>query len=186
MPKRQKRCVKLVTKFFFPGTRLSVYYRNCEVPMKTITSKIVTVCAVILLANLNSPQAQSNPGNLFNPPKWILGEWTNRASTKPENIERITFSSNEIEVVLALADAPTPLSRKYKKYTVNASTDADVYRVTISKDKEELIYEFKLCPKDQCYITTGDALSYSITKNKKVVHEHSTEMNNVLIRNAHP
>jgi hypothetical protein len=30
--------------------------------MKTITSKIVTVCAVILLANLSSPQAQSNPG----------------------------------------------------------------------------------------------------------------------------
>src|SRR6478672_9599147 len=154
--------------------------------MKTITSKIVTVCAVILLANLSSPQAQSNPGNLFNPPKWILGEWTNRASTKPENIEKITFSSNEIELVQMLADAPTPLSRKYKKYTVNESTEGDVYRVTISKDKEELIYEFKYCPKDQCYITTGDAISYSITKNKKVVHEHSTEMNNVLIRNAHP
>ena len=154
--------------------------------MKTITSKIVTVCAVILLANFNSPRAQSNPTNLFNPPKWILGEWANRASTKPENIERITFSPNEIELVQALADTPTPLSRKYKKYQVKESTDGDIYRVTISKDKDELIYEFKFCPKDQCYITTGDALSYSITKNKKVVHEHSTEMSNVLIRNAHP
>lgn len=154
--------------------------------MKTITSKIVTVCAVILLANLNSPQAQSNPASMFNPPKWILGEWTNRASTKPENIEQITFTSNEIEVVQALADARTPLSRKYKKYTVKESADAESYRVTISKDKEELIYEFKFCPKDQCFITTGDALSYSVTKNKKVVHEFSTQINNVLIRSAHP
>jgi hypothetical protein len=154
--------------------------------MKTITSKIVTVCAVILLANLSSPQAQSNPANLFNPPKWILGEWANRASTKPENIERIIFSANEIEIVQALADAATPLSRKYKKYHVDESTDGDIYRVTMTKDKDEMIYEFKLCPKEQCYLTTGDALSYSVTKNKKVVHEHSTDMSNVLIRNAHP
>jgi hypothetical protein len=154
--------------------------------MKTITSKIVTVCAVILLANLNSPQAQSNPANLFNPPKWILGEWTNRASTKPENIERIIFSGSEIEIVQALADAATPLSRKYKKYHVDETTEGDIYRVTLSKDKDEMVYEFKLCPKDQCFITTGDALSYSVTKNKKVVHEHSTDMSNVLIRNAHP
>jgi hypothetical protein len=154
--------------------------------MKTITSKIVTVCAVILFANLSSPQAQSNPANQFNPPKWIFGEWANRASTKPENIERVIFSANEIEIVQALADTPTPLSRKYKKYQVNETAEGDVYRVTISKDKEELIYEFKWCPKEQCYITTGDALSYSITKNKKVLHEHSTQMNNVLIRNEHP
>jgi len=154
--------------------------------MKNNTSKILIACAVIVLANLSSPQAQSNPANLFNPPKWIQGEWTNRASSKPENIERIIFSANEIEIVQALADARTPLSRKYKKYQVNESAEGDVYRVTISKDKEELIYEFKWCPKEQCYITTGDALSYSITKNKKVLHEHSTQMNNVLIRNEHP
>ena len=139
----------------------------------------------MLLANLNSPHAQSNQGNLFNPPKWIFGEWVNRASTKAENIERIFFSANEIEIVPALADSATLLSRKYKKYQVNETSADDVYRVTISKDKDELIYEFKLCPKDQCFITTGDALSYSITKNKKVVREHSTEMNNVLIRSAH-
>lgn len=155
--------------------------------MKTITSKIVTVCAVILLANFNSPhQAQSNPATLFNPPKWIFGEWANRGSTKPENIERIIFSANEIEIKQALADAETPLSRKYKKYQVNETAEGEIYRVTISKDKEELIYEFKWCPKEECYITTGDALSYSITKNKKVLHEHSTNMNEVLIRSAHP
>ena len=145
----------------------------------------MTACAVMLLATLNSPQAQSNSGNLFNPPKWIFGEWVNRASSKAENIERIYFSANEIEIVQALANSATPLSRKYKKYKVNETSDGDVYRVTISKDKDELVYEFKLCPKDKCFITTGDALSYSITKNKKVMREHSTEMNNVLIRSAH-
>jgi len=145
----------------------------------------VTACAVMLLATLNSPQAQSNSANLFNPPKWIFGEWVNRASSKAENIERIYFSANEIEIVQALANSATPLSRKYKKYKVNETSDGDVYRVTISKDKDELVYEFKLCPKDKCFITTGDALSYSITKNKKVMREHSTEMNNVLIRSAH-
>ena len=153
--------------------------------MKKI-SKLVIACAVILVANFNSPQAQSNPENQFNPPKWIFGEWVNRASAKTENIERIYFSANEIEIVQALANSATPLSRKYKKYKVNETSDGDVYRVTISKDKDELIYEFKLCPKDQCFITTGDALSYSITKDKKVMREHSTEMNNVLIRSAHP
>lgn len=149
-------------------------------------SKLVIACAVIFLTYFNSPQAQSNAGNLFNPPKWICGEWVNRASTKTENIERIVFSADEIEIVQALADIGTPLSRKYKKYQVNETSSGGIYRVTIWKDKDELIYEFKLCPKDQCFITTGDALSYSITKNKKVVREHSTEMNNVLIRSAHP
>ena len=62
-------------------------------------SKLLIACAVILAANFNSPQAQSNPENLFNPPKWIFGEWINRASTKAENIERIVFSKNEIEIV---------------------------------------------------------------------------------------
>src|SRR5262249_42379560 len=128
---------------------------------------------------------QSNSGNLFNPPKWILGEWVNRASTKAENLERINFSTNEIEIVQALADIATPLSRKYKKYQVKEVSDGEMYRVTISNDKDELIYEFKLCKEDQCYITTGDTLSYSITKNKKVVREHSSEMKNVLVRSAH-
>ena len=150
------------------------------------TSKFAIACAVILLANFNAPQAQSNPGNLLNPPKWIFGEWVNRASTKAENIERIVFSANEIEIVQALADIGTPLSRKYKKYQVNETSSGETYRVAISKDKDELIYEFKLCPKEQCFITTGDALSYSITKDKKVVRQHSTEMKNVLIRSAHP
>jgi hypothetical protein len=150
------------------------------------TSKFVIACAVIFLANFNSPQAQSNPANLFNPPKWIFGEWINRASTKAENIERIVFSKNEIEIVQALADIGAPLSRKYRKYQVKETSSGETYRVAISKDKDELIYEFKLCPKDQCFITTGDALSYSITKDKKVMREHSTEMNNVLIRSAHP
>src|SRR5215813_4427052 len=113
--------------------------------MNNISAKFVTACAVILLASLNAPQAQSNPGNLFNPPKWIFGEWVNRASAKTENIERISFSANEIEIVQALADTATPLSRKYKKYQVKEVSDGEIYRVTISKDKDELIYEFKLC-----------------------------------------
>jgi hypothetical protein len=142
--------------------------------------------AVMLLTSFSSPYAQSNPPNLFNPPKWIFGEWVNRASVKAENIERIAFSSNEIEMVQALADAATPLSRKYKKYHVSETSQGEIYRITISKYKDELIYEFKLCPKDQCFITTGDALSYSITKNKKVVRTHSTAINDVLIRNPHP
>src|SRR5689334_15229753 len=102
--------------------------------MNNITVKFVTACAVILLASFNAPQAQSNPGNLFNPPKWILGEWVNRASTKAENLERIVFSTNEIEIVQALADIETPLSRKYKKYQVKEVPDGEMYRVTISKD----------------------------------------------------
>lgn len=152
--------------------------------MKKTASKIVLAGAVIFLGHFHSP-AQSKQGNLFNPPKWIFGEWINRASSKTENIERLVFSANEIEIVQALADKATPFSRKYNKYQVNETADGEVYRVIISKDKDELIYEFKLCPKDKCFITTGDALSYSITKNKKVVREHSTELNNVLIRSAH-
>jgi hypothetical protein len=153
--------------------------------MKKTTSKIATASVILLLASFHL-QAQSNRPNLFNPPKWICGEWVNRATTKPENIERIVFSANEIEIVPALADVGIPLSRKYKKYQVNETSSDEIYRVAISKDKDELIYEFKLCPRTRCFITTGDGLSYSITKNKKVVRQHSTAMNNVLIRSAHP
>ena len=153
--------------------------------MNNTTPKVFTACAVILLVSLSAPQAQSNPGNSFNPPKWIQGEWVNRASTKAENLERIVFSANEIELVQALADTGTSFSRKYKKYEVKEISDSEMYRVTISNDKDELIYEFKLCKEDQCYITTGDTLSYSITRNKKVVREHSSEMKNVLVRSAH-
>jgi hypothetical protein len=154
--------------------------------MKKPILKSMVVCAVVLFAGFTIGRAQSKPENLFNPPSWILGEWANLGQTNADNIERLVFSANEIELKQGLADMLIQFSRKFKKYTVKETfEDPETYRIIISKDKEEYVYEFKLCPREQCYITSGDALTYSISKNKKNLRMHSTSMQDVLIRRNH-
>jgi hypothetical protein len=151
--------------------------------MKKPILKSIAVCAAILFAGFSTVRAQAKPENPFNPPAWILGEWNNLGQTSAENIERLVFSANEVELKQGLADTLIQFSRKFKKYAVKETfEDPETYKIVISKDKEEYVYEFKLCPREQCYITSGDALTYSISKNKKAVRTHSTSMQDVLIR----
>jgi hypothetical protein len=128
--------------------------------------------------------AQPKPENLFNPPTWILGEWANMGGSEPNKIERIGFSEREIELVQSLGDAPLKFSSKFKKYQVQESSTADTYRIVISKSKEEYVYDFKLCSRDTCNLTVDAALSYSVTKNKKKLWDHSKSFNKVLIKRS--
>lgn len=126
--------------------------------------------------------AQPKPEDLLNPPNWILGEWANLSGPEPNKIERIAFSEHEIELVQSLAGVPIKFSNKFKKYKVEETPGAETYRLVISNSKEELIWEFTFCPQDKCNLMTGDALSYSFTKNKKKLWDHSTSLTKVLIR----
>lgn len=141
---------------------------------------------VVLLAGGVRGAAQPKPENLFNPPEWILGEWSNLSGSEPNKIERIVFSEHEIELVQSLADPPTKFSRKFKKYQIQETPGAHSYRLVISNAKEELIWEFKFCPPDKCNLMTGDALSYFAMKDKKKLWDHSISLNKVLIRRARP
>ena len=129
-----------------------------------------------------SATAQPKPENVLNPPSWILGEWANMGGSEPNKVERIAFSEHEIEVVQSLAADPIKFSRKFKKYQIQESSTGDTYRVVISNSKEEYVYDFKLCSRDTCNLTVDAALSYSVTKNKKKLWDHSTSFNKVLIK----
>lgn len=143
--------------------------------------ELAALCAAILLVSAIPARGQSKPENLFTPPNWIWGEWSSMVGADADNIERIVFSSNEIELTQGLADTLDRLSRKFKKYQVKETVEPEMYRVVISKDKDEIIYEFKLCPKEECSLNRSDALTYSI-KNKKTIRTHSTSIDKVLIR----
>ena len=151
--------------------------------MKALIRKTVFLLSIISIAGV-AASAQTKPENLFNPPNWILGEWANHSGPEPNKIERISFSEHEIELVQSLADAGVKFSRKFKKYRVEETPGGETYRIVISNSKEESIWEFTLCPQDKCNLMTGEALSYSITKNKKKVWDHSTSLSKVLIRRS--
>ena len=149
--------------------------------MKSIC-KLAAVCAAILLVSAIPVRGQSKPENLFNPPDWIWGEWASIGGADADNIEKIIFSATDIELTQGVADSSDRLSRKFKKYQVTETAEPEMYRFVISKDKDEYIYEFKLCPKEECTLNRSDALTYSIVKNKKTIRTHSTSINKVLIR----
>ena len=149
--------------------------------MKSLLHKSILLLAVGVLTGV-AASAQPKPENQFSPPQWILGEWVNQSGSDPNKIERITFSEHEIDLVQSLADAGIKFTRKFQKYQVQEKSEGDIYRVVVSNSKEELIWEFKFCPPEQCNLLTGDALSYSFTKNKKKLWDHSNSFNKVLVR----
>jgi hypothetical protein len=151
--------------------------------MKTLLHKSIFLLPVILLTSV-AASAQAKPENVFTPPEWILGEWVNHSGSETNKIERIAFFEHEIELVQNLADPTVKFSRKFQKYEVHETSEADTYRVVVSNSKEEMIWEFKFCPPEKCNLLTGDALSYSFTKNKKKLWDHSNSLNKVLVRRS--
>lgn len=149
--------------------------------MNSLIRKALFLLVVISIAGV-AGSAQTKPENLFNPPSWILGEWANLSGPEPNKIERIAFSEHEIELVQGMAEAGVKFSGKFKKHNVVETPGAETYRIVVSNSKDELIWEFTFCPQDKCNLMTGDALSYSFTKNKKKLWDHSNLLNKVLIR----
>lgn len=152
--------------------------------MNSLIRKSIFLLSVILIAGV-AASAQSKPENLFSPPSWILGEWRNLSGTELNKIERITFSEHEIELVQSAGNVPVQFSRKFKKYEVEETPGGETYRIVVSNKKEELVWEFTLCPPDKCNLLSGgDALSYFVMKNKKKLWDHSSSLTKVLIRRA--
>lgn len=143
-----------------------------------------TFLAVLFLFVCIPATAQPKPETVINPPNWILGEWANMGGSDPNKIERIAFAEHEIELVQSLGDAPVKFSRKFKKHQIQESSSGDTYRIVISNSKDEYVYDFKLCSRDTCNLTVDAALSYSVTKNKKKIWDHSTSFNKVLIKRS--
>jgi len=151
--------------------------------MNSLLRKSIFLVGALVFASAVA-MAQSKPENLFSPPNWIWGEWDNLSGSEPNKIEHITFSEHEIELVQSLADPPVKFSSKFKKHQVQETFGAETYRIVVSNSKEELVWEFKLCPLDKCNLMTGDALSFYAAKNKKKLWDHSTSLKKVLIRST--
>lgn len=151
--------------------------------MSSLLRKSIFLAVSILLASAGA-LAQSKPEHLFSPPEWIWGEWDNLGGTEPNKIEHITFSEHEIELVQNQADPPFKFSSKFRKHQVQETFAAETYRIVVSNSKEEMVWEFKLCPLDKCNLMTGQALSFYAEKNKKKLWDHSTSLKKVLIRNS--
>ncbi len=149
--------------------------------MNALIRKTIFLLSFISIAGV-AGSAQTKPENLFTPPSWILGEWANLSGPEPNKIERIAFSEHEIELVQGMAEAGVKFSGKFKKYKVEETPGGETYRIVVSNSKEEWIWEFTFCPQDKCNLMTGDALSYSFTKNKKKLWDHSNSLTKVLIR----
>ena len=60
------------------------------------------------------------------------------------------------------------------------TVETKTYQVEFYRGKESFVYEFKLCEVDAC----KNGLTYSITRNKRVVRSHVTSIQAVLFRRA--
>lgn len=92
------------------------------------------------------------------------------------------FSAHDIFLTTGVLDKTVKFSNLYKKHEIKQTFEPDTYRVQIGKGEEEVIYEFKLCRTDRCESSFRDAMTYSLSRNKKLVRDHSTQVNDVFIK----
>lgn len=149
-------------------------------------TKLPAYLAILCLAVFSLSGAvagrSSDSKIVFNPPEWILGQWTNLAESQTDRIEMFDFSEHEIRLTTGVLDKTVKFSNLYKKQEIKETFEPDTYRVQIGKGEEEVIYEFKLCRGDRCESSLKEAMTYSLTRNKKLVRDHSTAINSVLIK----
>ena len=122
----------------------------------------------------------------FNPPEWIIGEWSNVAESNADRIETFVFTKNDIQFTRwHLYHDKIQFRRAFKKHELKETIEPDLYRVRMTIGDDEQIYEFKFCRSEQCPTTAKDVMTYSLTKNNKIIREHSTSINNVLFKRTH-
>jgi hypothetical protein len=119
----------------------------------------------------------------FNPPEWVIGEWSNVAESNADRIETFVFSKNDIQFTRGhLYHGKIQFSRAFKKHELKETSEPDLYRVRMTSGDDEQIYEFKFCRSEKCPSTGKDIMTYSLTTNNKVIQEHSTSINRVLFK----
>jgi hypothetical protein len=139
-------------------------------------------CLAVVALNEQIAGRTSDQKTVFNPPEWILGVWTNLAESQADRIETFDFSEHEIRLTTGVLDKTVKFSNLFKKQNIRETFEPDTYRIHMGKGEDETIYEFKLCRGDRCESTLKEALTYSLTKNKKIVRDHSTSVNSVFIK----
>ena len=149
---------------------------------KRSTYLVILCLAVIALGGQaagGSPDSKAK----FNPPEWLLGEWANVAESNADLVENFVFSKDDIQFTRGyLYHGKIQFSRVFKKYEVKETVEPDLYRVRLSTGDDVQVYEFKRCRDEKCPATSREIMTYSLTKNDKIVREHSTSMTSVLFK----
>jgi hypothetical protein len=145
---------------------------------------LVVLCAAAG-TDVGVARGQSASETMLNPPDWILGEWHNSAESDTRRWEQFTFTPHEITLTEGLpVKKVVDFSRKYKGYRLKETIEARTYRVELYKGKTSFVYEFKRGEADAYTAYLKDGLTYSVTRNKRVVRPHFTSIQGVLFRRA--
>jgi len=144
---------------------------------------LVILCLAVI--SLIGPAAGGSPNSKakFNPPEWIIGEWANVAESNADRVETFVFSKNDIQFTRGyLYHEKVQFSRAFKNHELKETIEPDLYRVRMTTGDDEQIYEFRFCRSEKCPSTAKDIMTYSLTKNNKIIKDHSTSINLVLFK----
>lgn len=144
---------------------------------------LVILCLALIFLSGQAAGGSLDSKAKFNPPEWIIGEWANVAESNSDRIETFVFSKNDIQFTRGhLYHDKIQFSGAFKKHELKETGETDLYRVQMTTGDDEQIYEFKFCRSEKCPSTGQDIMTYSLTKNNKVIHEHSMSLNRVLFK----
>lgn len=121
-------------------------------------------------------------GQDFKIPKWIEGTWNNSYESDMNNFEYWTFNNDSIFIEKGFPSKisnKTCLNSKYSKYKTHIVSNDSLFRLNFTKDKEIVIYEFKL---QNLHYSKKPVLTYKIEINGIVEIQHSTSCNLILTK----
>jgi hypothetical protein len=162
--------------------------------MGYVSDSVGKLCCLMLvvLCAAASPDAgvargQSASEALLNPPDWILGEWHNSAESDSRRWEQFTFTPHGIILTEGFpVKKVVVFGRQYRGYRVKETVGARTYRVELYRGKTSFVYEFKLVETDAYTAFMKGGLTYSVTRNNRVVrpYDPSPSSQDVLFRRA--
>lgn len=149
-----------------------------SIDLERATMKValnLLILCVVIIGGADLARSQTPSKALINPPGWILAEWTNMLESNANEIETITFAPGEINFSKGIADKRKVLnlSSKFKNYQTKETVEPKTYRVEFLRGENVFVYEFKLNDASPGF-SGREVLTYSITKNQKVVETHWT------------
>lgn len=144
---------------------------------------LMILCLAVISFSGHTAGGSADSKLKFNPPEWVIGEWSNVTESNADRIETFVFSKDDIQFTRGhLYHGKIQFSRAFKKHELKETIEPDLYRVRMTSGDDEQIYEFKFCRSEKCPSTGKDIMTYSLTKNNKVIQEHSTSINSVLFK----
>lgn len=144
---------------------------------------LVILCLAVIAMSGKAAGGSPDAKAKFNPPEWILGEWANVAESNADLVENFVFSKDDIQFTRGyLYHDKIQFSRVFKKHELKETIEPDLYRIRVSAGDDVQVYEFKRCRDEKCPSTVREMITYSLTKNNKMIREHSTSINRVLFK----